>query len=205
MPFRNLLPLARPRARLAVPGLLAILALAGWAWATNAPPPAAACLDSPPATMELSIGSGVTSDGKESRIEVRAHPDGCVAVHRPWFLRDAGDYEVRLSRQEWASLQNSVAVDALGKVDQKSLSAQTKNTWTDSTNGSTVFADLDADVVTLRWNNGGTARQLVTRGAQLAAAREPSAAGLNQVAEAIRALRTLSMRAGTRVQAESAP
>jgi len=202
--LRNLFSFVRARARLAV---LALLALAGfgWAWATQATPPTVACVDSPPATMELSIDSGVTSDGKESRIEVHAHPDGCVAVHRPWFLRDAGDYEVRLSAQEQASLQNSVAIDALSSVDQKSLSAQTKSTWTDGANGSAVFADLDTDLVTLQWNDGGTTRQLIASGTQRAAAREPSADGLDQVAQAIGALRALSAHAGTRVLAEKTP
>lgn len=207
MPYRNLFPLARPRARLAVPSLLAMLALAGfgWAWATSAPSPTSACADSPPATMELSVDSGVMQDGVESRVEVHAHPDGCIAVHRPWFLRDAGDYEVRLSAQEQASLQKSVAIDTLRTVDQKRLSAQTANTWTENASSDVVYADPDADRVTLRWTDGGVSRQLVTRGALRAATSEPSATGLDQVAEAIGALRALSSRADTRVQAEDTP
>jgi len=203
VPLRNPFPFVRLRARLAVSGLLILLALAGfgWAWATSTTPITAACADSPPAAMELSIGSGVMRDGKESRIEVHAHPDGCVAVHRPWFLRDAGDYEVRLSAQEQASLQASVAIEALRTIDQKNLAAQAKGTWKEASNDQVVFADPDADSVTLQWNDGGVAHRLVTR----ATLHDAATNGLEPVAAAIGALRALSTHAGTRVQAEAAP
>lgn len=172
-------------------------------------PPAAAaggaCAESPPAALELSIASGAMRDGKESRIEVRAHVDGCVAVHRPWFLREAGDYELRLDAREWAALQSAVAPDDLRKIDPQRLIAQTGRVWKDASAGPVVFADPDADVYTLRWRESGTLRELVARNPQQAATRQPKAAEVNRVAEAIVALRALASRPGKRVDAEVTP
>lgn len=170
-----------------------------------APAATVACADSSSAVFELSIGSGVMRDGKESRIEVRAHADGCVAVHRPWFLRDAGDYELRLGAQEWAALQNAVAPDELRKVDQQRLSAQTRGVWKEASEGAVVFADPDADMFTLQWRDGGQSHRLVARNPQQAAARQPKSVELNRVAEAIGALRALAARAGKRVGTEGVP
>ena len=187
-----------PRCRRAVAAVFLALPLA-------APAATVACPDSPPAAFELSVGSGVMRDGQESRIEVRAHADGCVAVHRPWFLRDAGDYELRLGAQEWTALQSAVAPDELGKVDPQRLGEQTSDVWKETPAGAVVFADPDADVFTLRWRDGGKSHQLVARNPLQAAARQPKAAELNRVAEAIGALRALASRAGKRVGAEGTP
>ncbi|MDC8016245.1 hypothetical protein [Tahibacter soli] len=165
----------------------------------------AACADSPPAAFELSIASGAMRDGKESRIEVRAHADGCVAVHRPWFLRDAGDFELRLDAREWAALQSAVAPQELNKVDRQRLRAQTGNVWKDASADAVVYADPDADLYTLQWRDGDQSRQLVARSPQQAAQRQPKAAEVNRVAEAIGALRALAARPGKRVGAEGTP
>lgn len=173
-------------------------------------PPAAAtaggaCADSPPATFELSIASAAMRDGKESRIEVRVHADGCVAVHRPWFLRAAGDYELRLGAQEWAALKSAVAPDELRKVDRQRLDAQTGNVWKDASASAVVFADPDADLYTLRWRDGGQSHQLVARNPQQAATRQPKAGEVNRVADAMVALRALASRPGQRIDAEATP
>jgi hypothetical protein len=173
-------------------------------------PPAAvtaggACADSPPATFELSIASAAMRAGEESLIEVRAHADGCVAVHRPWFLRDAGNYELRLGAQEWAALQSAVAPDELRKVDSRRLGAQTGTVWKDASASAVVFADPDADLYTLRWRDGGQSHQLVARNPQQAATRQPKAAEVNRVAAAIGALRALASRPGQRIDAEGTP
>ncbi|TDR42073.1 hypothetical protein DFR29_109129 [Tahibacter aquaticus] len=170
-----------------------------------APAATVACADSPPAVFELSIDSGVMRDGKESRIEVRAHADGCVAVHRPWFLRGAGDYELRLGAQEWAALQSAVAPHELGKVDQQRLGAQTEGVWKEAPTAAVVFADTDGDVFTLRWRDGDASHRLVARNPQQASARQPKSAELSRVATAIGALRALATRAGKRVGTEGAP
>ncbi|WP_257385959.1 hypothetical protein [Tahibacter caeni] len=170
-----------------------------------APAATIACADSPPVAFELFVASGVVRDGTESRIEVRAHADGCVAVHRPWFLREAGDYELRLAAPEWAALQRAVAPGELVKIDQKNLDAQTGSVWKETPADTIVHADPDADEFTLRWLDGGKSRQLVARNPQQAAARRPTSAELNRVAEAIVALRALATRPGRRVGAEGAP
>lgn len=166
-------------------------------------PPAAvaagACADSPPAVFELSVASGAVREGKDSRIEVRAHADGCVAVHRPWFLREAGEYELRLDAQEWAALQESVAPQALRTIDPQHLDAQTGRVWKEAADGPVVFADPDADIYTLRWRDGSALRQLVARNPQQAAARQPKSAEVNRVAGAITALRALASRTGKRM------
>lgn len=163
---------------------------------------AGACADSPPAAFELSVASGAVREGKDSRIEVRAHADGCVAVRRPWFLREAGEYELRLDAQEWAALQDSVAPQALREIDPQHLDAQTAGLWKDAADGPVVFADPDADIYTLRWRDGSRLRQLVARNPQPAAARQPKSAEVNRVARAITALRALTSRTGKRVAAE---
>ena len=68
-----------------------------------------------------------------------------------------------------------------------------------------MFADPDADVFTLQWHDGGKSRQLVARNPLEAAARQPKAAEVNRVAEAIGALRALASRPGKRVGAEGTP
>lgn len=164
-----------------------------------------ACTNSPPTAFELSVASGAMRDGKESRIEVRAHADGCVAVHRPWFLREAGDYELRLDAREWAVLQSSVAPEQLRKIDAQRLYAQTGSAWKDSSATPVVYADPDADIYTLRWREGGTLQQLVARNPRQAAERLPKAAEVNRVASAIDALRALASRADKRAVAEGRP
>lgn len=164
-----------------------------------------ACAESPPATFELSIASGVMRDGKESRIEVRAHADGCVAVHRPWFLRDKGDFELRLDAREWAALQSAVAPGELAKIDRKRLTMQAGTVWKEAAAGAVVFSEPDADLITLRWRDGARSQELSTRNPQQAAARQPKAAEVNRVAEAIAALRTLVARPGKRVTTEGTP
>lgn len=170
-----------------------------------APAATLACADSPPVVFELSTTSGVMRDGIESRIEVRAHGDGCVAVHRPWFLRDAGDYEVRLNAQEWAALQAAVAPDQLRKIDQQRLAAQTGSVWKQASEGAVVFADPDADVFVLQWRDGTKSQRLVVRNPQQAAARQPKSTELNRIAAAVGALRALAARTGKRVAAEGTP
>ena len=170
-----------------------------------APAATVACANSPPASFELSIGSSVMRDGEESRIEIHAHADGCVAVHRPWFLRDAGDYELRLGAQEWATLQTTVAPDELGKIDPQRLGAQTGGAWKEAPADAVVMADLDADVFALQWRDGAVSHRLVARNPQQAAARQPKAVEVNRVAKAIGALRALAARADKRVGAEGAP
>lgn len=187
------------RCRRAVAACLLVLPLASPA-ATPVP-----CLDSPPASLSLSVSSGVIHDGTESRLEVRVHADGCVAVHRPWYLRDAGDFELRLAAGEWAALQRTVAMDELGKIDQGRLAAQTQRVWKEVPTDAVIFADPDADVFTLDWHDGGRPRQLVVRNPELAAARSPDDVGLNRIAGAIGALRALAARAGRHVGAEARP
>lgn len=166
---------------------------------------AAPCTASPPATMTLFVSSGVIHDGAESRIEVRAHADGCIAVHRPRYLRDAGDYELRLGAQEWATLQRAVDPAELARIDQQRLAAQTEGVWKEVPADAVIFADPDADVFTLQWRDGDRPHQLVVRNPHLAAARQPDAVELNRVAAAIGALRALAVRADKRMGTEGRP
>jgi hypothetical protein len=169
-----------------------------------APAATAACAGSPPVAFELSIASGAMRDGKENRIDIRAHADGCVAVHRPWFLRDAGQFELRLDAQEFAALQTTVAPRELGKIDAKRLDAQTRSVWKESADDPVIYADPDADTYTLQWRDGDQSRQLVARDPQHAAQRQPKSAEVNRVAAAIGALRALASRPGKRI-AEGTP
>ena len=189
-------PLAWRRHAVAVAVLLLPLAC---------PAATAACAGSPPAAFELSIASGVMRDGEESRIEVRAHADGCVAVHRPWFLRDAGDFELRLDAREWAALQGAVAPAELAKVDPQRLAAQTAVVWKEGANGAVVHADPDADTVVLQWRDAGRTHRLVARSPQAAAKRASTSSDLDRVATAVGALRALASRPGKRVGAEGTP
>jgi hypothetical protein len=191
--------------RPSVPWCLCTIAAVVLALPLAAPAATFACADSPAAVFALSIASGVMRDGRESRIEVRAHADGCIAVHKPWFLRDAGDYELRLDAREWAALQSAVAPGELSKVDPQRLAAQTGGVWKDAQAGAVVFADPDADSYTLQWHDGGKPRQLAVRNPQQAAERQPKAAGLDRVATAVGALRALASRAGKRIGAEGTP
>lgn len=165
----------------------------------------AACAGSPPTAFELSVASGAMRDGKESRIDVRVHADGCVAVHRPWFLREAGDYELRLDAREWVDLQNAVAPEQLRRIDAQRLLTQTGTVWKDASAAPVVYADPDADVYTLRWREGGALRQLVARNPRQASERLPKASEVNRVAGAVDALRALASRADKRAVAEDRP
>lgn len=189
------------------PGAIAVLALA-LALALAAPLAAgaadAACADSPPAAFELSVASGGLRDSEENRIEVRAHDDGCVAVRRPWFLREAGEYELHLDAREWAALRSAVAPQDLRKIDPRRLGVQAGRLWKDAAAGPVVYAAPDADVYTLRWREGDALRQLVASDPREAAARQPKSAEVNRVAEAVAALHALAARTGKRVTVEGA-
>jgi hypothetical protein len=165
-----------------------------------APAAAVVCAGSAPAAFELGIGSGAMRDGEESRIAIQAHADGCVGLHRPWFLRDAGDYELRLDAREWAALQGAIAAAQLDKIDARRLGAQTDTVWQDAAPGNRVYADPDADLVVLRWREGDVSHQLQARAPEAAAQRQPQAAEVGRMAAAVGALRALLQRPGTRVE-----
>jgi len=196
------------RTRIAV--ALPLLFTAGVSLASSPSSAGRACAGSLAVAYELTIESGVVRGGVESRSVVRVHDDGCVAIERPWFLRDAGTFELRLDAAEREALRRRVGVDALRDVAQDSLQAQTQapridGASVDAKHAGVVFHNTDPDTYTLQWRDGGQTRRLVASDVLDAADHAPKTVALNRVADAIRALQALGARQGKRIAAGSAP
>lgn len=168
---------------------------------------AAACEGSAPPTLTLSIVSGALRESESERLRVSVHDDGCVAVQRPWYLRKAGQYEIRLDAAEWESLRGEIALDALRGVSADSLRREAKAAEALAKRGEgepeIEFHALDADVFTLQWHEGVEQRELVWADVLDAADRQPKSAGINALASTVRALQLLLQRDGKRVHSGS--
>lgn len=163
----------------------------------------AACDGSSPPTLALSIVSGALRGADYERLRVSVHEDGCVAIQRPWYLRGAGQYEIRLDVEERQSLHRQVAVGALRGVDHASLQREAKaaRALAKRQDGEpeVEFHTPDADVFALQWREGDTHHELVWADVLDEADRHPKSAGVNAFANAVRALQPLLERDGKRV------
>jgi len=164
---------------------------------------ATACQGSAPPALTLSIVSGALRGAEHERVRVSVHDDGCVALQRPWYLRDAGQYEMRLDAAEWLSLRAEIALDALRGVSADSLRQETKAAAAlakrQDGEPQIEFHAIDADVFTLQWRAGGVQRELVWADVLNQADRQPKSKGINAFAKAVRALQPLLQRDGKRV------
>lgn len=177
-----------------------------WACLLIAPLSSAAgavCDGSSPPMLALSIVSGALRGAEHERLRVSVHEDGCVAVQRPWYLRGAGHYEIRLDAEEWQSLRRQVAVEALRGVSEDSLRQDAKAALAlakrQDGEPEVEFHAPDADVFALRWREGGVQRELVWADVLDEADRHPKSSGVNAFANAVRALQPLLQRDGKRV------
>ena len=168
---------------------------------------AAACEGSAPPTLTLSSVSGALRGSESERLRVSVHDDGCVAVQRPWYLRKAGQYEIRLDAAEWESLRGEIALDALRGVSADSLRQEAKAAEAlakrEEGEPEIEFHALDADVFTLQWREGGVRRELVWADVLDAADQRPKSAGINALASTVRVLQPLLQRDGMRVDSGS--
>lgn len=164
---------------------------------------ATACAASPPVLIALSVEAGAVGGTAAARFEVRLHEDGCVAVHRPWFLRDAGTYESRLGTDEQRTLLDLIDIAALRSVDQSALDAETGSRQRDA-NG-VRYTTIDADRRVLQWRDGDRLRTLTYVGEIDTAADRSGAAATAAFARAADALQDLAQRGGQHVDTGSAP
>lgn len=164
---------------------------------------AAACEGSAPPTLALSIVSGALRGAEHERLRVSVHEDGCVAVQRPWYLRGAGHYEIRLDADEWQSLRRQAAVEALRGVSEASLRQEAKaaRALAKRQDGEpeVEFHAPDADVFALQWREGGVPHELIWADVLDEADRHPKSAGVNAFANAVRALQPLLQGDGKRI------
>jgi hypothetical protein len=187
----------------------AVALLFGLGLVLSAPPVSAAraCVSAGGVVVDLRIVSGALSGRSEEQLVVRVHDDGCVAVQRPWYLRQAGQYEIRLDATEWASLRAELALDALRGVSADSLQQEAKAAEAlakrEEGEPEIEFHALDADVFTLQWREGGVRRELVWADVLDAADQRPKSAGINALASTVRVLQPLLQRDGMRVDSGS--
>jgi hypothetical protein len=164
---------------------------------------ASACAASPPVLIALSVEAGAVGGTPAARFEVSVHEDGCVAVHRPWFLRDAGTYESRLGTDEQRTLLDLIDIAALRSVDQSALDAETESQQR-AANG-VRYTTIDADRRVLQWRDGDRLRTLTYVGEVDAAADRSGAVASATFVRAARALQALAQRDGQRIDTGSAP
>lgn len=168
---------------------------------------ATACEGSARPTLSLSIVSGALRGADHERLFVSVHDDGCVVVQRPWYLRQSGQYEIRLDAAEWEALRAEIALDALRGVSADSLRREAKAAEAlakrEEGEPEIEFHALDADVFALRWREGEVQRELVWADVLDAADRQPKSAGINALASTVRALQPLLQRDGKRVDSGS--
>ena len=174
--------------------------LAGMAASASA---ASACAESSPLVFAMSVQAGAVGPGADDRIEVHVHEDGCVAVHRPWFLRDPGVHELRLNAEERQALLNEVDVAALQGIDQRALTAQGAAQPRDADGVRYHATDVDRRV--FYWREGEELRNLTFDGDLEAATTRAQAPAGTAFARAARALQALAQRPGKRVDAGSTP
>jgi hypothetical protein len=162
-----------------------------------------ACAGSPGPLLALSIVSGALRGAEHEQLQVRVHEDGCVAVQRPWYLREAGQYALHLDAAELAALRRQVGLERLRAISTESLQRERRQAQSAAKaagSGAAVeYHDPDGDRFVLQWQEGGVQRQLAWRSLLDEAARHPKSVELGAFADAVRALQPLLRRQGKRI------
>jgi len=172
--------------------------------ALQAGPAAAACGSSAPPTLELSVFAGALRGSEDQAQRVRVHEDGCVSVQRPWFLRDAGHYEIRLPAAEWQLLQRRLDTAGLQGLSTASLQQEARRKR-QAAASDLEFYESDADLMVLRWRVEGEPRELAW--VQTPELAEPASKSRGQqvLADLVQTLQPLLQPRGTRVGSGGAP
>lgn len=156
----------------------------------------APCSIDAPVTLTLTITAGALPAGTDRDTVVRVHADGCAQVHRPAYLRNAGDYRIALAADELRQLSERVERGGLQRFDasqvraqlsvlQKSSGAQRKSA------GDEIFTVLDADRYEVRWHDATSPGSAAWTALPEYAQAFPEVAalqGLNDVAAALQAI-----------------
>ena len=185
MPRSNRLPAMSVARRL----LLCVLSLLPWS--AIAASPCAADRD-PLLTLTVSAGAAVVVEDRA--LIVAVGDDGCIALHRPAFHRDAGDYRLQLSAADWQTLRQQI--DALGNVDatKARMDVVAKQARYRKDGAAAIIEVVDADHFELTWRNGSKRTRANWSGIHADAEQFPEIVALAQLSSTIAILQTLALR-----------
>lgn len=155
-----------------------------------------ACGDGAPVWLSLTVTAGALAPDSDRDTVVTVYADGCAALHRPAYLRDAGDYRLVLDADELKRLREQVDSSGLRRFDaaqvhaklstlQKQRGAERKSAAAE------LFAVLDADHYRLQWQDAMSQGSALWSGLPEQAKAYPEVAalqGLNGMAEALQAI-----------------
>jgi hypothetical protein len=155
-----------------------------------------ACASDAPAWLTLTITAGALAAGADRTTVVHVHADGCAEVHRPAYLRDAGDFRVVLDAKDTAALR--ARIDSAGlrhfdapQVRAKLGSVQKERAQQHASGGSEYFTVSDADRYDFEWADAKSRGSVTWAGLPAYAEAYPeinALQDLNGVASALQAI-----------------
>jgi hypothetical protein len=140
--------------------------------------------------------------------EVRLHQDGTLIVHRPAWMREPGDFSLRLNRMQHETLLRNIDVARLLRTDSARLMASVANDDHAQRAASGVVYEASEFVVSVFDVHGSEVGQLTNvtiENLQLDAERKPHLIDLVDLAQTEQALRAWLFHPGLkRIAAPSA-
>lgn len=155
--------------------------------------------------LTLVVTASEVVAASDRTLTVRVDVLGCVAIHRPAFYREAGDFRWSLAPAELAALRAQFDVDKLQRFDAAQVRAQLASTQ--SARGSDRiepraerFLVVDADRFQLQLSDGTKSASVEWQGLHAYAEFYPELKALTDLSAMVQAAQALSARAdATRV------
>lgn len=155
-----------------------------------------ACTSDAPVWLSLTITAGALPPETDRDTVVRIRADGCAELHRPAYLRDAGDFRIALGADELKLLRERVESSGLRRFDgsqaQAKLSTlQEKRGAERKSARAEIFTVLDADRYQLHWQDAISRGSADWNGLPEYAKAYPEVTelqGLSDMAEALQAI-----------------
>ena len=171
-------------------------------WSASADSPCAADRD-PLLTLTVTAGAAVVVDDRQLIVQV--HDDGCIALHRPAFHRDAGDYRLQLSAADWQTLRQQI--DALRSFDATKARTDLVNKQGRyrKDGAAAIMEVVDADHFELTWRNGSKQARADWSGVHADAEQFPEIVALAQLSRTIANLQALALRSDAEKVAGAKP
>jgi len=156
--------------------------------------------------LTLKITAGALSPEADRTTVVRIHADGCADVHRPAYLREAGDFRVALAANEVAALRTKIDTAGLRHFDAPQVRAklgslQKEHAEQRKVSGSEYFTVSDADSYEMEWADAKSRGSVVWAGLPSYAEAYPEVTALRDLNRMAEALQTVAQRSdAVRVQ-----
>ena len=160
---------------------------------------AAACDTDAPLWLTLTVTAGAASTAIDRDTVVRVHADGCAEVHRPAYLRDAGDWRVALDAGVLEALRTRIDAGGLRSFDaarvRATLSTSGKSRLArPASSAGEIFTVLDADRYEVRWQDAKSQGSASWTGLPEYADAYPDIAALRGFADVAVALHAIAQR-----------